>query len=150
VVTEERELYPEEVAQLDEMLPEAWRRVGIDPIAAPAPGDTVEAVNELVRRLRSDGVDQAQVTDIAFTLGYLLGEQWRAEFGWEWRHVTYDDGFTGYGVVPADRRFAYFVMNDLYHLFTDPDDELNLLLLFNMVREGVLPADDARKYVSLG
>ncbi len=148
-MTQERELSAEEVSELNGMLPEAWRLLGIDPAAAPSPRDTVSAVNEFVGRARGDGMDRERAIELSFVLGALLGEQWRTELGWQWRLVTLGR-FQGYGVVSADRRFVYFAMNDLHHLLIDADDELNLLLLFNMAREGTLSGEVGRGYVSLG
>lgn len=130
-MVEERELSPEEVAELELMLPEAYRLMGVD-LSQVSPVTVVGAVDETVGRLRAESQDAEHAENIAFALGYLLGEQWRVELGWQWRYVKLDDGYEQYGVVSPGRRPVYFAIQDLYSLLTEPDDELNVLLLFNM------------------
>lgn len=55
-----------------------------------------------------------------------------------------------YGVVPPDRSFVYFAMQDVYELLVSDTAELNLLLLFNMAAAGDLPPASSREYVSFG
>ena len=57
--------------------------------------------------------------------------------------------FEGYAVVPADRRFVYFPVQDIRHLLREAG-ELNLLLLFNMVAAGSVPPASDRDYLPLG
>jgi hypothetical protein len=110
---DERELSAEERRELNGLLPQAYRLVGLDPDPVPATGVVVSAIDHLVGRLRTDVLGRERATELSLTLGCLLGQQWCSEFGWEWRLVTLD-GFEGYGVVPADSRFVYFAMQDVY------------------------------------
>lgn len=146
---DERELSAEERRELEGLLPEAYRLVGLDPEPVPAAGVAVRAINELAGRLRMDALDGERTVELSLALGCLLGQQWCSEFGWEWRLVTLGR-FQGYGVVPADGSFVYFAMQDVYELLTSETGELNLLLLFNMVAAGDVPPASAHEYVSLG
>jgi hypothetical protein len=113
LMPDERELSAEERRELNGLLPQAYRLVGLDPDPVPATGVVVSAIDHLVGRLRTDVLGRERATELSLTLGCLLGQQWCSEFGWEWRLVTLD-GFEGYGVVPADSRFVYFAMQDVY------------------------------------
>ena len=148
-MADERDLNAEEREEIESLLPEAYRLAGLDPEAAPAAGAVVRAVNDLVGRLRAEDLDGERASELALALGCLLGQQWCSEFGWEWRLVI-EGEFEGYGVVPADRRFVYFPMQDVYDLLVREADELNLLLLFNMTAADCLPADSGYAYVGLG
>lgn len=97
---DERELSAEERRELEGLLPEAYRLVGLDPEPVPAAGVAVRAINELAGRLRMDALDGERTVELSLALGCLLGQQWCSEFGWEWRLVTLGR-FQGYGVVPA-------------------------------------------------
>lgn len=149
IVPDERELTAEERQELEGLLPEAWRLVGLDPESVPAAGVVVGAINDLVGRLRTDAPGGERAIELSLALGCLLGQQWCSEFGWQWRLVT-SDRFEGYGVVPADSRFVYFAMQDIYNLLVRDTDELNLLLMFNMVAAGDVPPASDHEYVSLG
>jgi hypothetical protein len=146
---DERELSAEERRELEGLLPKAYRLAGLDREPIPAPHAVVRAINEFVRQLRADLPGGDQAAELALTIGCLLGQQWCGEFGWEWRLVSLP-GFEGYGVVPPDRRFVYFPMQDVYDLLISESDELNLLLLFNMVAAGNVPPASAHEYMSLG
>jgi hypothetical protein len=113
LMPDERELSAEERRELNGLLPQAYRLVGLDPDPVPATGVVVSAIDHLVGRLRTDVLGRERATELSLTLGCLLGQQWCSECGWEWRLVTLD-GFEGYGVVPADSRFVYFAMQDVY------------------------------------
>ena len=103
----------------------------------------------MVGRLRVDAPGEDRAIELSLSLGCLLGRQFCSEFGWEWRQVTLN-GFEGYGVVPVDRRFVYFAMQDIYNLLVRDTEGLNLLLLFNMVSGGDVPPASSHQYVSLG
>jgi hypothetical protein len=81
----------------------------------PAARAVVRAIEDLVSRLRMDAPGGERAIQLSLTLGCLPGQQWCSEFGWEWRLVT-AVRFKGYGVVPADSRFVYFPMKDIYEL----------------------------------
>jgi hypothetical protein len=147
IMPDERELRAEERRELDGLLPQAYQLVGLDPEPVPAAGVVVRAINDLVGRLRTDAPGGA--IELSLTLGFLLGQQWCSEFGWEWRLVTVGR-FKGYGVVPADSRFVYFAMQDVYELLVSETEELNLLLIFNMVAAGDVPPASSHEYLSLG
>ena len=147
----ERALSSDELAEFNALLPDAYQLLGLQ--AAPQPGDSAQVVGHIDRtvdRLRRQQIPDGQAKDIAFALGYLLGEQIRATVGWHWRYVTQDNGFTSYGVVSPDRSYVYFTIKDIYDLFRIPEDELNLALLFNMILAGSLPKGNNKRYVSLG
>jgi hypothetical protein len=109
----------------------------------------VRAIDEMVGRLRPDNPNEERATELARTLGSLLGQQWRSEFGWEWRLVSLPR-FGSYGVVPSDSRFVYFPIKDVHDLLTSQTEELNLLSLFDMAAAGNLPPASEREHVTLG
>jgi len=146
---DERELSAEEFRELEGLLPQAYRLVGLDPGSAPSASAVVRAINDVIGRLRADPPGEERAIDLSLALGCLLGQQWCTGLGWEWRLVTVG-GFEGYGVVPADRRFAYFPMRDLHDLLRRKASELNVLLLFNMVAAGNVPPASPHEYVRLG
>jgi hypothetical protein len=148
-MAEDRELSAEERRELDGLLPQAYRLAGLDTESVPAAAGVVRAINDLVGRLRTDVPGRQRAIELSLTLGCLLGQQWCTEFGWQWRVVTVGT-FQGYGVVPADRRYVYFAINDVYELLASETQELNLLLLFNMVAADDMPPASAHEYVSLG
>jgi hypothetical protein len=148
-VPEDRELAADERAEIQGYLLRAGRLTGLDPQTAPSPAVVVRAINETVRHLREGRPGTSDAEAFSIMLGCLLGEQWCAEFGWEWRLVT-EDGVSRYGVLPADRRLAYFPMSDVYQLLTDAEDELNLTLLFNRQADGALGPAEAGQYLTVG
>jgi hypothetical protein len=145
---DEPELSAEERRELYRLLPEAYRLTGLDPESVPA-AVVVRTINDLVSQLRTDAPSGQRAIELSLALGCLLGQQWCREFGWEWRLVTVGT-FQGYGVVPADSRFVYFAVKDVYELLVSKMDELNLLLLFNMVAAGEVPPASSHEYLSLG
>lgn len=109
----------------------------------------MRAVSDLVGRLRTEAPDGKRASELSVALGCLLGQQWCVEFSWEWRLVDLGS-FEGYGAVPADRRFVYFPMQDIYDLLVSEADELNLLLLFNIAGTGSLPPPPDFRYIPVG
>jgi hypothetical protein len=146
---DERELNGEERQELEGLLPQAYRLVGLDREPAASADAVVGAINSLIGWLRADAPDGERAIEWSAALGCLLGQQWCSGLGWEWRLVTLD-GLEGYGVVPADRRFVYFPMQDIHDLLTSEADELNLLLLFSMVSAGDVPPAAPHDYLPLG
>jgi hypothetical protein len=148
-VPEDRELEADERAEIQGYLLRAGRLTGLAPETAPSPAVVVRAINETVRHLREGRPGSSDAESFSIMLGCLLGEQWRAEFGWEWRLVT-EDGVGRFGVVPADRRFAYFPMSDIYRLLTDIEDELNLMLAFDQQADDAHGPAEAGQYLTVG
>ncbi len=149
VMPEDRALAADEREEIESNLQHAYLLAGLEEEAPLPPSVVVRAINELVRELMAQHPEQEDAVEFSVALGCLLGEQWRSEFGWEWRVVSFGED-EGYGMVPADRRFVYFPLQDIYHLLVREGDELNLMLLFNMVAGGSLPLASDRQYVSLG
>lgn len=149
VVPVDRELAADEREEIQNCLAQGYRLAELDPQGSAEPDVIVRAINELVRDLRADRPQDQQVIEFSVALGALLGEQWCRELDWEWRVVIFGQD-EGYGVVPADRRYVYLPLQDIYQLFLREEDELNLMLLFNLVADGSLPPAADRQYVSLG
>jgi hypothetical protein len=146
----ERELSSEEHSELVAMLPDAYKLLGFK--EETHQGHSVEVIakiDNLVGELLVKNMSDDDANSTAFTLGFLLGEIWRDSFEWEWRYIAQDNGFASYGVVSPDKSFVYFAMKDIYQLLIDSNDELNIMLLFNMVKAGSLPKTE-KKYISLG
>ena len=146
----ERNLTSKEISELNAMLSKEYKLIDLDENAIPNNNvDVVAQIDKTLSALRLQRLPDDKANSIAFTLGFLLGEKWREAFGWDWRFITQDNGFSSYGVVRPDKSYVYFAMKDIYQLLIDRRDELNILLLFNMVKANSLP-ETKKKYVSLG
>jgi hypothetical protein len=146
----ERTLSPDEFSELNSMLPEAYKLLGFDENSLPNDNaKVVQKIDQTLGELRQQNLSEEEANNIAFPIGYLLGEKLRETVGWQWRYVTQDDGFESYGVVSQNKSHVYYAMNDVYNLLLQADDELNIMLLFNMIKSKAFPKR-REKYISLG
>jgi hypothetical protein len=104
---EDRALAADEREEIESNLQHAYLLAGLDEEAPLPPSVVVRTINELVRELMAQHPEQEDAVEFSVALGCLLGEQWRSEFGWEWRVVSFGED-EGYGMVPADRRIRLF------------------------------------------
>ncbi len=148
----ERLFSTEELEDIPELLSQAYELLNLNEASLPETAvEIVEMIEAAVDDLRDEELSEEEATNLAFPLGYLLGEQVRKTVGWEWRYVTQDNGFESYGVVRPDKAFVYFAMKDIYDLLLNSEDELNLVLLFNMITGDALEVPGAKRlYLSLG
>jgi len=86
--------------------------------------------------------------DVAVHLGAVWGSQIVQAFGWEWTCLQ-REGDERYAVVSTDRAYAIFPNNFVKWLLEDPSQDNTILLLFNMVEAGQLPAAPPRAYEDL-
>lgn len=75
LMPDERELNAEERRELNGLLPQAYRLVGLDPGPVPASGVVVSAIDHLVGRLRAGVPGGERATELSLTLGCLLGQR---------------------------------------------------------------------------
>jgi hypothetical protein len=95
----ERTLSPDELSELNSMLSEAYKLLDFD--ENPLPNDNakvMQKIDQTLAELRKQKLSEEEANNIAFPIGYLLGEKLRETVGWEWRYVTQDDGFGSYKV----------------------------------------------------
>lgn len=81
-----------------------------------APADVVARIARYVDDVRSGAAAPPRDRDELFGLGVLWGEQLRAQVGWLWVHLAYEDGLSSFALVPDDRAFAVFPINRLLDL----------------------------------
>lgn len=145
----ERELDRDEISELTSYERQAHSLLPADFIDVE-PKEVVGAIKIAIQTLRARKMTHDEVTDVAFALGYLYGEQLRKKFGWNWRYVTQDNGFESYGVISADKAFVCFSIKSVYELLLDPQKDNASLLLFNMIDGGNIPEPEPGRLQSLG
>lgn len=124
--------------------------VGVRVDAAPL--EIVTAVNQFVskqqRRRRSSRVDNW--TDRALPLGSLWGCQLVRQFGWEWSGVIFHEhgDSKAVGVFAKDRSLAVYPWHFIFGSLENKAP-VTILLSFNMLAAGRIPAQRAKAYVNL-
>ena len=144
----ERTLTPDEQEGLRELLDEAQTILG--PTVNYDDSDSVVAtIKAVIEQLRRKQVDESTANDYAFPLGYLYGEQLCKEKNWYWGHVTQDNGFQSYCVISPDKAYICYSIKDVYDFLLDSNKENSSRLLFNMIKDGNLPAAQPGRYTCL-
>lgn len=85
--------------------------------------------------------------DRALPLGALWGEQLVRAFGWQWMLVHIEDD-TEIGVFSAERGVGVYPFDYVFGCL-ESGEYPTILLAFNMLAEGSLPAFQDRSYVNL-
>ncbi len=111
----------------------------------------VTAINTFVSRPRkkpSRRVDNW--IDRAIPLGSLWGQQMVRQFGWEWSGVVFHDhGDTRtIGVFAKDRSLAIYPWHFVFGCLEN-DATVTILLSFNMLAAGKVPARKRGEYVNI-
>lgn len=147
-VTEE-EIAPTTVANVDGAPAEGADFIGVRLDQSPA--EIVAAINAFVSkppRRRSGRIDNW--TDRALPLGSLWGQQLVRRFGWEWSSVTFHehDDSKAVGVFSKDRSLAVYPFHFIFGCLEN-QAPVTILLSFNMLEAGAIPAQGAKEYINL-
>lgn len=113
------------------------------------PGKVVEAIHAFVSRPPGgEGVDNW--TDRALPLGSLWGRQMVRQFGWEWAGVVFHDrgDSKAVGVFSKDRSLAIYPWHFVYGCLENGVPS-TILLAFNMLLAGAVPAQEPGAYVNV-
>jgi hypothetical protein len=145
-VTEEK-IEPSLLANIEGSAGEGAELAGVAIDAAPL--EIVTAVNTFVSKPpRKRGVDNW--TDRALPLGSLWGCQLVRHFGWEWSRVTFHEhgDSKAIGVFSKDRSLAVYPWHFVFGCLEN-QAPVTILLSFNMLAAGKIPAQAAKAYVNL-
>lgn len=147
-VTEE-EIPASMLANIEGSAAEGADLVGVAVDAAPL--EIVAAVNKFVSKppkRRSGRVDNW--TDRALPLGSLWGCQLVRQFGWEWAGVIFHEhgDSKAFGVFAKDRSLAVYPWHFIFGCLENKAPA-TILLSFNMLAAGRIPAQEAKAYVNL-
>lgn len=85
----------------------------------------------------------------AVVLGMLWGDEVRRAFGWDWVFLEDDRGRETWGVVSPDRSYACYPHLFIGGKLMNPNSDNTILLLFNMMGAGNLPASSPGRYTML-
>ncbi|GAA4533913.1 hypothetical protein [Amycolatopsis samaneae] len=102
------------------------------------PRRVVRAIARRITRRRLADLTPEEAVAEATELGFLLGEQWRLQFGWRWRYVT-DGVWEGYAVTTPDEQLVYPCVSRVLTMLADPRAEVNVVTVFKMVAAGNMP-----------
>lgn len=88
--------------------------------------------------------------DRALPLGALWGEQLVREFDWEWTSVTFHDqgDSKAVGVVSSDRSLVVYPFHFIFGCLENKAP-VTIMLAFNMLRGGEVPAFEPRGFENL-
>ena len=143
----ERALTDEERTAMDNCANIAQRYLD----AEGTPEEVVRRVSAYVDDIRSGRVPEPKSQDLRIGIGVLWGEQIRAQVGWRWVHLAYNDGFASYALVPDDRAFACFPLNRLPEMMTVLSTAIDTTaILFQRIRAGELPIRGENAYLVIG
>ena len=118
-----------------------------------APEDVVARIALYVDDVRSGAAAPPRDRDELFGLGVLWGEQLRAQVGWLWVHVAYEDGLSSFALVPDDRAFAVFPINRLLDLLGPSGSRspgTTILERFEAICGDQLPQRRSNAYLVIG
>jgi hypothetical protein len=145
-ITEEQ-IKPSMLENLEGSAGEGAEMVGIAIDATPL--EIVTAVNEYVskppKKRRVDNWEER-----ALPLGSLWGCQLVRQFGWEWSGVIFHDqgDSKAFGVFAKDRSLAVYPWHFIFGCLENKAP-VTILLSFNMLAAGKVPAQEAKAYVNL-
>jgi hypothetical protein len=137
------------LANIEGAAGEGAELVGVELDATPL--EIITALNKFVSkppRRRSKQVDNW--TDRALPLGSLWGCQLAREFGWEWSSVIFHEhgDSKAIGVFAQDRSLAVYPWHFIFGCLENKAT-VTILLAFNMLAAGKIPAQPAKAYVNL-
>lgn len=89
-------------------------------------------------------------TDLALPLGSLWGQQIVRQFGWEWSSVVFHDrgDSKAIGVLSKDRSLAIYPWHFVFGCLEN-NATVTILLSYNMLLAGKVPAQEQGRYVNL-
>ncbi|MGB8647775.1 MAG: hypothetical protein WCF84_21250 [Anaerolineae bacterium] len=145
----ERKLTTEELQEIAEAGQEA---VALIPALAEQPDSQafVGTIHAFIDQARRTSYPADETEQMSIPLGACLGAVICHTANWEWTYVTLENGFQGYGVVPADRGYVLFPMSWVHALLARPERENNILKLVGLLRSGQLPSNKQKTYMQLG
>lgn len=122
--------------------------------AAPSPREAVAAINEYIRRWQKGDRPDEEVSDFEdsrLCMAALWGEQMAEAFQWGWAWVTFHDygDSRALGVFSPDRSLATYPFEFLLGCMRDPGVPVTILLAYNMLAAGKIPAFPPRSYQNL-
>ena len=146
----ERELTYPELEDLQEILTSARDALILIPADA-SPDDIVQAISEAADGLRSLRLEDQKALEASIPFGALWGEQVNRALGWEWVWLTEaeDQQYEYYAVVSPGREHYISPFFLLTHYIMRAKEDDTSVLLFNMLKAGMLPPSRPRGYLEL-
>lgn len=116
-----------------------------------APKTIVEAINAFIADPPADGPAKVDYwEERALPLGCLWAAQMIREFGWTWATVIQHDhaDYKAVGLFSPDRSLAIYPFHYIYGCFENKVYPA-ILLAFNMLKDGKIPALPPKGYINL-
>jgi len=88
--------------------------------------------------------------EIAFALGTLWGDVVCRTSDWEWVYLEEDNGYEGWAITSNDRSYACYPHHLVLEILYTQDRENNLVSLFNMIDNSILPPASPGDYIIIG
>lgn len=133
---------------------DALKMLGGD-LADADPAAIVDAVDDFAFRWQDGDRPPADVVEdgeeARLLLGSLWGEQLVRQFGWQWAKVTFHDhgNSIAFGVFSPDRSLAIYPLEFMLGCLRDPGVDVTVMLSFNMLLAGTIPAMKEKSYTNL-
>jgi hypothetical protein len=133
----EKILTAEEIDEIAQFSKEGADALGISDSSEPK--SAVTAIENYVDEQRVN-IKQASEDDYAWlilSMAYLWGNQICRAYKWEWVKLDYENGESK-AIVSPNRAFAIYPLFYIKDLVDDPERELTIILLFNMLEPNSL------------